>query len=225
MPRKQNIDVRIDPDRVRNAALKGVPAIVIKLLPDGHLRGHHWMAKNLRQQEQRPGNFKIDLRTGYWKDQRSSNSGNDVFGLAGFLRRLNYGQAIQEIGKMLEGESGLFSPITSEDFANAPIVPPEEDLTPIVPVPANAPPVSFRHPAYGEPTGKWTYRDELSRLIGYTERFDFTDSDGDTGKEYLPITYCQTATGFAWRAKGFPKPWRFIDCQKSLLGGGPDPRL
>ena len=61
MPRKQVPDSHIDPERVITAAFKALPAIVSKLLPDGHLRGHHWMAKNSRQKEQRSGSFKIDL--------------------------------------------------------------------------------------------------------------------------------------------------------------------
>lgn len=104
------------------------------------------------------------------------------------------------------GRLELFDPLTAEEIATAPILPPEEELFPIVPVPDDAPPMNFRHPYYGDPTRKWAYHDSEGRLVGFKLRFDFKYSDGEPGKEYLPVTYCQTRTGFGWRAQGFPTP-------------------
>ena len=77
---------------------------------------------------------------------------------------------------------------------------------PIIPVPADAPPMSFRHPKYGKPSQVWPYHLGGGELAGYIARFDFV-KDGKPKKDYLPITYCEFGNGSrGWRSKGIPTP-------------------
>ena len=76
--------------------------------------------------------------------------------------------------------------------------------TPITPVPANAAPVRFTHPKYGEPTAMWEYRDGAGRLLGYAVRFDCQGR-----KQILPRTWCRHEDGserWTWKSFSAPRP-------------------
>ncbi|MBI1206884.1 MAG: DUF927 domain-containing protein [Azospirillum sp.] len=78
-------------------------------------------------------------------------------------------------------------------------------MTPILPVPADAPPPRFRH-RFGSPTTTWPYRLADGRLVGLVARFDGVD-DGRPAKEVLPYSWCELPDGRrGWRAKAFPEP-------------------
>ena len=78
--------------------------------------------------------------------------------------------------------------------------------TPIIPVPADAPPMSFKHPKYGAPSRVWPYHLADGELAGYVARFDFV-KDGKPRKDCLPITFCDLGNGDrGWRSKGIPVP-------------------
>jgi hypothetical protein len=80
------------------------------------------------------------------------------------------------------------------------------EKTPIIPVPADAPPMTFKHPRYGRPSHTWPYHLGDGGLAGYIARFDFT-KDGEPDKDYLPITFCDLGAGRrGWRSKGIPDP-------------------
>jgi hypothetical protein len=99
----------------------------------------------------------------------------------------------------------MFDPLTDDERAAANDAPrrPKAAKAPIIPVPDDAPPLSFRHPEWGPPVAAWPYYDRAGRLMGYAARFD----TGDGGKEFLPLTFCDIGNGKrAWRAAGLPKP-------------------
>jgi putative DNA primase/helicase len=96
-----------------------------------------------------------------------------------------------------------FEPLTAEECAEAPrIADFEEVKVPIVPVPASALPLSFKHPAYGNPTETYPYVNAAGQLVGYMARF----ADKDGNKHTYPLTYCSFDGREAWRAEGFPTP-------------------
>jgi hypothetical protein len=99
----------------------------------------------------------------------------------------------------------LFAPLAPEELAA--IAAPAKAATPIVPAPADAPPMRFRHPELREPTRVWRYHDAKDRLCGYACRWDFLDEHGKPDKVVLPVTFCDLgADRRAWRAKGLPAP-------------------
>lgn len=101
-----------------------------------------------------------------------------------------------------------FAPLSPEEMsASARAAPKRGEKTPIVPVPADAPPLSFKLPPHGAPSRVWPYHDAEGRLVGYVCRWDFTDAEGSPAKNVLPVTYCDLGNGkAAWRAKGIPSP-------------------
>jgi putative DNA primase/helicase len=82
-------------------------------------------------------------------------------------------------------------------------------LTPIVPVPEDAPACAWRHPQHGKPVAMWPYHDAGGRLVAYAARVEYRGADGKREKDVLPITYCRVGhtNGLercAWRAYGVP---------------------
>jgi putative DNA primase/helicase len=72
-------------------------------------------------------------------------------------------------------------------------------LTPVMPVPADAPACEFEHQTLGSPTGTWTYRDAAGQLLGHVARYD---PPGENRKIFQP--YVWTERG--WKSQGFPTP-------------------
>ena len=108
----------------------------------------------------------------------------------------------------MPGKPSMFAPLTPDEIGTAlPSDRPPPDKKPIIPVPADAPAMTFKHPKHGAPSRSWPYHDAEGNLDGYMARFDFVGEDGSKGKEMLPITYCQLKNGrCGWRAKGIPAP-------------------
>ncbi len=79
----------------------------------------------------------------------------------------------------------------------------QADKRPIIPVPPDAPPMSFKLPELGGyPVAKWAYHEFTGALVGYIARWNVR---GD--KTFLPITFCELANNErAWRSKGIPEP-------------------
>jgi putative DNA primase/helicase len=100
----------------------------------------------------------------------------------------------------------MFEPLSMEERTGGTVVK-SDDKTPIIPVPADAPPMRFRHPKYGYPTAEYAYHVASGELAGYACRFDFIDEDGKPDKLVLPVTYCDLGNGRRdWRSKGIPAP-------------------
>jgi putative DNA primase/helicase len=79
----------------------------------------------------------------------------------------------------------------------------QDEWTPIVPVPADAPPPPTRHPKLGEPTAIYPYIAATGETNGYVWRFDYA-----TDKEFRPLTFCQHPGGVFrdWRWLTWRKP-------------------
>jgi uncharacterized protein (DUF927 family) len=101
----------------------------------------------------------------------------------------------------------MFAPLTEQELSSAPSVPTEIPIQVISPVPEGASQPEFHHPAYGKASKVWAYLDENSQLVGYMLRFDYADSKGGIGKEYLPYSWCDTTNGPQWRFAGFASPY------------------
>jgi hypothetical protein len=78
-----------------------------------------------------------------------------------------------------------------------------DDWRPMLPVPADAPPPTFKHRRLGRPASAWQYKDPTGRLLAYTARFNKPDG----GKDVLPYTFCEAGNGRReWRRQSFPTP-------------------
>ncbi len=108
-------------------------------------------------------------------------------------------------------EAAMFQPLSAEEVAAADrgraARAPAGKPVPIVPVPADAPPMEYRHPKRGAPSKAWAYLDAQGQKVGYVLRWDFTNRDGKPDKVILPVCYCDLGDGRrAWRAVGMPAP-------------------
>ncbi|MEG3089520.1 DUF927 domain-containing protein [Sphingomonas sp. PB4P5] len=106
----------------------------------------------------------------------------------------------------LATDTDAFEPITAEEAVASTVPPKKADRVPIVPVPDDAPPCTFKIPNLGgAPKRMWAYRDAAGRLLGYDARFEHL-VDGDIQKDVLPVTFCQEGDKQHWRSKALPSP-------------------
>ena len=108
----------------------------------------------------------------------------------------------------------MFAALAPEDAMTAPApgVDPaarRSTLTPIIPVPSDAPTCKWRHPKHGWPVATWPYLDAAGQLVGYAARVEY-DASGERKKDVFPLTYCHVQEGtrsyYAWRSRAVPKP-------------------
>jgi hypothetical protein len=59
---------RLDFAVVNAAALRDLPALLARRLPDGRLEGREWTARNPRRADRCAGSFRVNMRTGRWAD-------------------------------------------------------------------------------------------------------------------------------------------------------------
>ena len=122
--------------------------------------------------------------------------------------------------------SVMFEPLSADEVSAASnAIPQVGSKRPIVPVPADAPPMNFKHPKLGCPDRSWAYHDAESRLVGYVCRWDFADAEGTLQKEVLPICFCDLGNGkLGWRSK-LVRPPADRYAKQQLLHRGDPPRL
>jgi len=92
---------RVNFDRVNEAALAVLPALLKRWLPDGKVEGCEYVARNPRRADQHFGSFKVNLRTGRWGDFAIGEGGRDPVSLAAFLANLSQVEAAKSVATML----------------------------------------------------------------------------------------------------------------------------
>ncbi len=90
----------VDFARINAAALRVLPALLARWLPDGQWIGHEFVARNPRRADRRPGSFKIN-RNGRWGDFATGDKGGDVLSLAAYLADLSQVEAARELARAL----------------------------------------------------------------------------------------------------------------------------
>ena len=60
----------------------------------------------------------------------------------------------------------MFAPLTPDEMAAANSAPKPDDKQPIIPVPDDAPKMTFKHPKFGEPSHSWPYHTAEGKLAG-----------------------------------------------------------
>jgi len=92
----------IDFDRINEAAMSYLPALVERWLPDGRRVGCEWEARNPRRMDRRPGSFRINLKTGKWADFALADArGGDPVALAAYLNGCSQSEAARALTRML----------------------------------------------------------------------------------------------------------------------------
>ena len=92
----------VDFERINVMALKVLPSLLARWLPDGRWQGNEYTARNPNRADRRPGSFRINGRTGAWSDFALAGvSGGDVISLAAYLGGLRQAEAARELARAL----------------------------------------------------------------------------------------------------------------------------
>ncbi len=76
---------RLDFPAINRAGLANLPSLLRRWLPDGHVVGHEYEARNPTRADRRSGSFKVNVTTGKWADFATGDTGGDVVSLAAYL--------------------------------------------------------------------------------------------------------------------------------------------
>jgi hypothetical protein len=98
-PRRRGASV--DFAEVNRAAFAVLPAVLRRLLPEGKIVGREFVALNPRRADLHPGSFKINCRTGRWKDFASGDGGSDPISLVAFLAGVSQSEAARLLALLL----------------------------------------------------------------------------------------------------------------------------
>jgi hypothetical protein len=92
---------RIDFAAVNAAALRVLPTLLARWLPDGKRYGAEWVARNPNRADRRAGSFKVSSRTGRWCDFATGDRGGDPISLAAYLFNISQVEAARRVADML----------------------------------------------------------------------------------------------------------------------------
>ncbi|MFG1465077.1 hypothetical protein V5F77_19515 [Xanthobacter sp. DSM 24535] len=93
---------------VNASALRLLPALLSRWLPEGRTVGDEYVARNPKRNDRSPGSFKVRLRgarAGAWADFATGETGGDVISLAAFLAGVSQSEAARRLAKMLGGHN------------------------------------------------------------------------------------------------------------------------
>jgi hypothetical protein len=91
----------IDFEAVNRAALRALPAVLSRWLPEGKRQGREFVAKNPTRVDRTAGSFRINVVTGKWADFATGDRGIGVISLAAYLFRLTQPEAARFVAAML----------------------------------------------------------------------------------------------------------------------------
>jgi hypothetical protein len=92
---------RINFAAVNAVALRALPLILSRWLPDGKRLGREFVARNPTRADRSTGSFSINLVTGKWSDFATNDSGGDPVSLAAYLFGLSQVDAARRLADML----------------------------------------------------------------------------------------------------------------------------
>lgn len=93
--------VRVNFSAVNAAALRVLPDLLRRWVPEGKYEKDEYVTRNPRRDDRHPGSFKINVRSGRWADFATGEGGGDVISLAAFLHGLKQGEAARKLADML----------------------------------------------------------------------------------------------------------------------------
>ena len=118
----------IDFDGINAAALRNGRALVQELIPGGQFRSLEYKVRNPTRNDQTPGSFSINYRTGVWKDFATSDGGSDFISLVAYIRGIGQADAARELANKLgvpylkaNGHHNMANSAPAATIAEAPI--------------------------------------------------------------------------------------------------------
>jgi hypothetical protein len=92
---------KFDYDGINRAALSNARSLLQELIPGGKFRSEEYIVRNPRRDDQRPGSFSVNYRTGVWKDFATEDGGSDLISLVAYVRGGGQGEAARELADKL----------------------------------------------------------------------------------------------------------------------------
>ena len=92
----------IDFDGIKAAALRSARQLLQVLLPGGKFEGDEYVVRNPLRNDQHPGSFKINCKTGEWSDFAIGKSGGDLISLVAYLGGNSQVDAARELADPFE---------------------------------------------------------------------------------------------------------------------------
>lgn len=91
----------IDFAAIGREALRYLPALLARWLPDGRRDGHEWVARNPTRADRRAGSFRINLTTGRWADFATGDKGGDPVSLLAYLTGMGQADAARSLAQII----------------------------------------------------------------------------------------------------------------------------
>jgi hypothetical protein len=90
----------LDFEKINAAAMRELPALLLRWLPDGRMKNREYICKNPRRVDRHPGSFSVNIGTGQWADFATGDKGGDPISLAAYLHGLSQFKAAQRLAEM-----------------------------------------------------------------------------------------------------------------------------
>lgn len=75
----------IDFAALNRRAVQQLPAVLMRFLPGGLVRGQEYIARNPTRADRTLGSFKINMHTGRWADFATGDAGGDIVSLIAYV--------------------------------------------------------------------------------------------------------------------------------------------
>ena len=200
-------------------------------LPDGRDDGGEWTAINPTREDKTAGSFKVNLASGCWFENATSESGGDAVSLYAYLNASQCTTAAQQKGyhNLLGGMQAEAARAILEAYDSSYFPGSEDDFTPAKhtdtksnywdgwsPVKHKVEPLpeldtSFHEKQWGKPVERWTFSD-AKRTVMIVVRF----LDG-TKKADRPFTLWCKGTEYRWRSKAPDEAYPLWNLQELIL--------
>lgn len=93
---------RLNIREINAEALKFLPCLIERWLPDGRRVGDEWVALNPQRDDLSLESIKVNLSNGCWSDSAMPNvRGRSMIGLAAYLLEMTYREAARVLAEML----------------------------------------------------------------------------------------------------------------------------
>jgi P4 family phage/plasmid primase-like protien len=178
---------KLDFRYLASAVLSRVNEYLPSWLPGGKMYGREYCCASIRGGDGK--SFKVNVGSGKWADFAAGDKGGDLISLYAAINGLSQFQAAKalavEVGQRLpDPRDNIKSPESGPVF----VKPPKGIAMP-----------DFNHKEYGEPTIRYTYRDESGDVLFFVCRYDPADGK----KQFIPHSY---TSGGNWLRKMWPNP-------------------
>ncbi|RLA48217.1 MAG: hypothetical protein DRR42_16995, partial [Gammaproteobacteria bacterium] len=173
----------------------------LSLWLDGEVSGEEFVAINPTREDRTLGSFKINLKTGVWKDFADTDfSGPDLVSLYMALNGCKEVDALAELEKQLSSKPT--QPTTG--IRKKKPKPKPEVISAPAPTGCHLPP--DMHPDLGAPSKTWAYKTAKGEAAFYVYRFET-----EKGKETRPVSYNPERKDWQWKLPKLPLPIYNLD--------------